>query len=81
MERSSPPVGSPTLPYALPAQSLLCVPAVEQSYNKCASLSFWVGGEGAGVSANSQAFETVGALHVTFNRNLLNLYGFILPKE
>lgn len=61
-ERSSPPVGSPPLLYALSAQSLLCAPAVEQFYNKCLCVSFWVGGEGAGVSANSQAFETLGLL-------------------
>lgn len=67
--RSSPPARSPPLFYTLSAQSLLCAPAVEQFYTKRLCVSFWVGGEGAGVSTNSRAFETLGPLSLACVRN------------
>lgn len=83
MEQSSPPAGSTPLLSTLSAQSPLCVPAGERFHNKWLCVSLGSGGEGAGVSTNSQAFETLGplSLHVcvTFNQTPLDPCGFILP--
>lgn len=62
MELSSSLAGSLPLLSTLPAQSLLCAPAGERFHNKCLCVCLGTGGEGAGVSTNSQAFETLGPL-------------------
>lgn len=55
-----PPAGSPPLLSPRAAQSPLCAPAGERLHDKCLCVSLGPGGEGAGVSTNSQAFETLG---------------------